>query len=412
MEDQDQDEDGRVDEFPWHLGLFDAHCHPTDTASSITSIPMMKAKALTIMASRQQDQHLVANFADAHGLTGSMVSNLLKDDTGKGVQCQIIPSFGWHPWFSHQIYDDRVSHPPESAGGIHKLDHYKAVIIPSPSDSEFLRTLPDPRPLSEFIAQTRLYLEKYPFALVGEIGIDRSFRIPENSSEVNRDETESALTPGGREGKPLTPYRVHMDHQRKILTAQLHLAGELSRPVSVHGVAAHGILFDTLKATWRGHEKLVISKRVRKRRANAPHSHPNEDENGSKDEVLDARVAKPFPPRICLHSYSGPPGPLKQYLHPSVPATIFFSFSELVNFSSSVSSKAIDVIKEIPDDRLLAESDLHCAGERMDDLLERVVRKICQIKKWPLERGIKQLASNWVHFVFGEYSVEEKDSKV
>lgn len=409
--DHDQEEDGRVDGFPWHLGLFDAHCHPTDTASSITSIPLMKAKALTIMASRAQDQHLVAKFADAHGLTSPMVSNLFKGDTFPGVQCQIIPSFGWHPWFSHQIYDDSVAHSPERAESTHKLDHYRAVMIPSPSDSDFLRHLPDPRPLSELITQTRLYLERYPFALVGEIGIDRAFRVPENSSEVNRDETGSALTPGGREGKRLTPYRVHIDHQRKILTAQLRLAGEMSRPVSVHGVAAHGALFDILQETWRGHEKMVISKRVRKRRASAAHSHLEEDENGSKDEVLDARVSKPFPPRICLHSYSGPPDPLKQYLHPSVPATIFFSFSELVNFSSSISSKAVDVIKEIPDDRLLAESDLHCAGERMDDLLERVVRKICQIKKWSLEKGIQQLASNWVHFVFGKYSVEENASK-
>lgn len=410
-DEEEEKEDGRVDEFPWHLGLFDAHCHPTDTFSSITNIPMMKAKALTIMASRGQDQHLVAKFADAHGLTVSMMSTLLKGATAMGVPCQIVPSFGWHPWFSHQIYDDSISHSLERAEGIQKSDHYKAVIIPSPSDSEFLRKLPDPRPLSEFIAQTRSYLEKYPFALVGEIGVDRSFRIPESSFEVKRDETGSSLTPGGREGKRLTPYRVHMDHQKKILTAQLHLAGELSRPVSVHGVAAHGALFETLQETWRGHEKMVISKRVRKRRASAAQSHPDEDDNGPKDEVLNARVAKPFPPRICLHSYSGPPGPLKQYLHPSVPATIFFSFSELVNFSSSVSSKAIDVIKEIPDDRLLAESDLHCAGERMDDLLERVVRKICQIKKWSLEKGIRQLASNWAYFVFGENASEEKDSK-
>ena len=412
--DQDQEQGGRTDDFPWHIGLFDAHCHPTDTVSSITSIPMMKARALTIMASRGQDQHLVAEFADAHGLTSSMISNILEGGPATGVQCQIVPSFGWHPWFSHQIYDDSISHSAKGAECTHKADHYKAVINPSPRNSEFLQKLPDPRPLSEFIAQTRLYLEKYPFALVGEIGIDRAFRIPENSSEVNKDETGSDLTAGGREGKRLTPYRVRMDHQKKILTAQLHLAGELSRPVSVHGVAAHGALFETLQETWRGYEKMVISKRARKRRASAAHPHlneDNEDENGSQNEELDAQVAKPFPPRICLHSYSGPPGILKQYLHPSVPATIFFSFSELVNFSSSVSTKAIDSIKDIPGDRLLAESDLHCAGERMDELLERVVRTICQIKNWSLEKGIRQLASNWARFVLGECAVEKNDSK-
>lgn len=409
--DQGQEEDGKVEDFPWHLGLFDAHCHPTDNALSITSIPMMKVKALTIMASRAQDQHLVAEFADAHGLASSMASNLFKGGILTGVQCQIIPSFGWHPWFSHQIYDDSVSRSSERVECGHKLDHYKAVIIPSPCDPEFLRKLPDPRPLSEFIAQTRWYLEKYPFALVGEIGIDRAFRIPEISSEFDRDEKWSALTPGGREGKHLTPYQVHMDHQKKLLKAQLHLAGELSRPVSVHGVAAHGALFETLQETWRGYEKIVISKRLRKRRVSAAHSHSDEDDIGFKGELLDARVAKPFPPRICLHSYSGPPGLLKQYLHSSVPATIFFSFSELVNFSSAGSSKAVDVIKLIPDDRLLAESDFHCAGPQMDDFLERTVSRLCQIKEWSLLKGIQQLASNWAHFVFGEDFVGDNDSK-
>lgn len=397
-----QAKNDEMDVFPWHLGVFDAHCHPTDTVLSINDIPMMKARILTIMATRAQDQELVAQFADAHGVTDSCSTDLLRiADTTKDVRCQIVPSFGWHPWFSHQIYDDSVARTANNTESIDKSLHYKAVIVPSPNDAGFIESLPDPRPLSHYIAQTRLYLEKYPFALVGEIGLDRAFRIPETSPPAERDETNSALTPGGREGKRLTPYRVHMDHQRKILKAQLNLAGELSRPVSVHGVAAHGILFDTLQETWRGYEKKAVSKRARKSSASMVEALLKEVEIDAKHAALNTPVMKPFPPRICLHSYSGPPGPLKQYLHPSVPATVFFSFSELINFSS-IPSKAADVIKEIPDDRLLVESDLHSAGARMDDLLEHIVRSLCQIKQWPLEKGVRQLACNWVHFVLGE----------
>lgn len=387
-------------EFPWHLGVFDAHCHPTDTISSIDVIPTMKARALVIMASRAQDQEIVAKFADACGVRSLAVPDLLEVGATK-----VVPSFGWHPWFSHQIYDDSLFPSTDSPNGRSILDHYKSVIVPSPDDLEFLSRLPNPRSLSGYIAETRSYLIKYPFALVGEIGIDRTFRIPQpDAPSASHSE---GLTPGGRDGKRLTRYRVDMDHQRKIFKAQLNLAGELSRPVSVHGVGAHGTLFEALRENWRGYEKPILSRSAR-RRASAAQSHINDDENEYEDE-LDKDMKKPFPPRICLHSYSGPQGTLKQYLHPSIPSTIFFSFSSLVNLANPSSSasgpaspKAIDVIKAVPDDRILVESDLHCAGERMEGLLEHVVKVVCQTKKWPLRKGVRQLASNWVHFVTGQ----------
>ena len=395
----EKDSDLEPEPFPWHLGVYDAHCHPTDTVPSIDKIANMKTRALTIMATRGQDQSLVADVMDQLGVNADSLQSLKTMGNSRKDQAYIVPSFGWHPWFSHQVFDDFGSEECMEKELI-KEEHYRKVITPSPEDNEFIDSLPTPRSLSALLDQTRSYLKQYPFALVGEIGLDRAFRIPGLEMVRNGQEREPALTPGGREGRRLSPYRVDMDHQKRILTAQLNLAGELQRAVSVHGVAAHGIVYETLRSTWSGYEQPALSKRQIKRRVSVDAAHGGEDDQ--EEQQTDRPGPKPFPPRICRHSYSGPADTLRQYLHPSTPSVIFFSFSRLVNFSSSTPSKAIDVIKAVPHDRILAESDLHAAGEEMDDLMEEIIRTICQIKEWSLEEGVEQLASNWIHFVFGD----------
>ena len=363
------------EEFPWHLCVYDAHCHPTDTISTMKDIPRMKTKALTIMATRRQDQSLVAKFADE-------ISPLYAHEPDRFL----IPAFGWHPWFSHQVFDDsKVNVSVESAFD----QHYKRVIVPSPENDDFIKSLPKPRSLSSLIDETRQYLYHFPSALIGEVGLDRAFRIPDTDLLQPSYELDPALTSGSREGHRLSKYRVDMEHQRRMLKAQLSLAGEMQRAVSVHGVAAHGLVFETLAQTWAGYEKAPLSKRKKKCLEST--------EMTGREEG----APKPYPPRICLHSYSGTVDTLRQYLHPSTPSSIFFSFSRLVNFSSP-SQKGIDAIKAVPPDRILAESDLHAAGPKMDELMEDIIKTICNIKGWSLEHGVAQLASNWRHFIFGE----------
>ncbi|KAI9842735.1 MAG: hypothetical protein M1838_002994 [Thelocarpon superellum] len=374
--------------FPWHLGLYDAHCHPTDTMSAISSISDMKARTLAIMATRAQDQTLVADVADRYGA-----------DSLQG--CRVIPAFGWHPWFSHQLYDDCA---PDSSSNLEdpsarKVAHYQAVLTPQPEPT-FLDSLPEPKPLSGYLLEARRCLERFPLALVGEIGLDRSFRLPDAWPDTS-DARDMTLTPGGREGRRLSPHRVSIIHQKCILASQLRLAGEMQRAVSVHGVQAHGAVLESLQETWRGWEREVVSKRTKRRRGGVPGAHSDDDVDSSVEPARRPTPA-PFPPRICLHSYSGPPEPLRQYFHASIPAEIYMSFSSVINFAGMAASKASNVIKMVPDDRLLVESDLHVAGEEMDRRLEEMTRCICQIKGWALEEGVSRLAINWRGFVLGK----------
>ncbi len=424
-----------VQPFPWEIGVCDAHCHPTDTMPLVPNIGRMKARVLTIMATRAQDQELVASVATkqtvpsrlalASTAAESLTTSTLATGEERETTGNVIPAFGWHPWFSHMLYDDMTTAPgertynPKSEGEAHaeKTRHYATVLSSPEPAPELVASLPEPKPLSLLISETREYLLAHPLALVGEIGLDKAFRMPQAWSHVDESARDDELTPGGREGRHLSPHHVRMPHQVSILRAQLRLAGELGRPVSVHGVQAHGVLFDTVSALWRGHEKEVISKRQQKMVAPGAEDFSSDegDENDEDDEgsggAGDGRKkktkkrdvpAKPFPPRICLHSYSGSPQTLKQWLAPTIPAEIFFSFSVVVNLSTAATeAKFPDVIRACPDDKLLVESDIHRAGDEMDDLLEQMYRRVCKIKGWELRDGVERIRRNYEAFIFG-----------
>lgn len=390
-----------VNAFPWDIGVFDVHCHPTDTMASIADIPAMKARTLTIMATGGEDQELVQE--------STMSVNKANQSSEEE---KVIPAFGWHPWFSYQILDDS-----NASNLVDKDAHYSAVLAPSPSeDVGFLKGLPEPKRLSTLIAETRDRLKRFPHALVGEVGLDKSFRLPGAWTPQDLEDRDKGMTPGSREGRPLSPYKVKIDHQKSVLKAQLRLAGELRRPVSVHSVQSHGAVLEVLRELWKGHEKKVMSRRERQRLQDAEGALSDDESAGTeRDQANDSETPQqkpteehasdtkplPFPARICMHSYSGPVEPIRQFLHESNPSDIYFSFSAVINFSGLSSRKALDVIKALPADRILIESDLHMAGTQMDKLLEDAARQICQVRGWELREGVHQLAANYRRFIFG-----------
>ena len=130
---------------------------------------------------------------------------------------------GYHPWFAHQIALTK----PES-----KRKHYESLLLPSSSPSEeqlvafekVLEIQPEPRLLDDILSEVRKNLLDFPNALVGEIGLDRSVRIPYDYDA---------------EPRILSPFNIPFEHQLKVFETQLELAVELKRNVSMHDVRAH-----------------------------------------------------------------------------------------------------------------------------------------------------------------------------
>ena len=143
---------------------------------------------------------------------------------------------GYHPWFSHLI--STTSNP------ISKDEHYRSLFLPDslgnvttnseennisppPPDSlesqfaTLLTHLPNPRPLSEVLIELRQNLSDFSGSMLGEVGLDRVFRIP----------LDYFASP-----RHLTTFTIPLAHQMTILEAQIEVAVELGRNISMHSV--------------------------------------------------------------------------------------------------------------------------------------------------------------------------------
>lgn len=173
--------------------LYDAHCHPAEVPSKLGEIPAMDA-TLCVMSTRPDDIEHVKEC--------SKFPN-------------VIVAFGLHPWWSYLL----------SAGGS-KVDHYQRVFTPAP-ELEEIESLPEPMSMDSYLNYIKQLLVNEPTALVGEVGLDKAFRV--------------------RINERLSRFRVQISHQKLVLERQLAMAQELNRPVSLHGVQAPGPLFDSVR---------------------------------------------------------------------------------------------------------------------------------------------------------------------
>lgn len=180
----------------------DAHVHPTDKSPSANDYDAVPLGCLAAMSTHDQDGvKAVAGRSD------------------------IVPCFGYHPWFVHRYY---LGAPPT------KRDHYMGVLCPKKKQmKEFdalLPQLPEPESFGPLIDAMRENIRSCG-AIVGEIGLDSTARM--------------RVWSGGT--GTLTPFRTAMAHQTALCKLQLDLADELGVPASLHCVNASGAIMELLK---------------------------------------------------------------------------------------------------------------------------------------------------------------------
>lgn len=215
-------------------GLTDSHCH-LDVACKNETIDDL-AKFL-----RSLDHTKFGHFL--HLMSTNVIDlNYIDRLLDKLDTCDIVvPYFGVHPWYSHLFsvhqYNDLLTETE-----IKRL-HYTSILKPEP-DNELLAVLPAPISMDIHLSHIRLLIDKHGDRFgfgVGEIGLDKLFRVPRNGFYGNPDISLE------NEAVKMSPCRVTMEHQLEILRCFLRLAEEYQCAVSLHCVKAHGVLYDEIR---------------------------------------------------------------------------------------------------------------------------------------------------------------------
>lgn len=246
--------------------LGDSHCHigvdctREDVLQLATKIDEIGVKLLFF--------HIMTTFHQDVDLIDCLLDNLQNKSA-------VVPYYGVHPWYSHLYTCADYENGNMSENEV-KADHYNKVLLPQPT-KEFLDILPTPKNIYKQIDQYKLLFTKHniPYG-IGEIGLDKLFRIPANGYFGNKLVASDGLS----------CYRTTVDHQLAIFQRQLAFATDLKKQVSLHCVKAHGKLYDTM-------------------------------------------LHYPEIPKIILHSFSGSPDQLKLWVR-NFPQ-VMFSFSYCIN---------------------------------------------------------------------------------
>ena len=253
----------------------DAHAHAHHDLSALTCLPSIATPRVALMGVSLADW---SNVESATRLLGPH---------------RAIPCFGIHPWWAH-LHATRACPDRLHCFATRRGDRLGEGAI-SAVDPETVRalSLEDAVPRDVWEGGLRARLTRYPGAVVGELGLDRS-----------------AVLPGTR-------WLTRLEHQMELVDTQLDIATTYNRPVSIHCVQAHGALLD----------------------------------------LLNRRGGDCLPPKVMLHAYGGSREMIRRLLAlpDGVGERIYFSFNQVIQLAKQ--DVVLGRIAAVPDDRVLAESD-------------------------------------------------------
>ena len=169
----------------------------------------------------------------------------------------IIPYYGVHPWFTHHL---SLSSPLDS-----KSTHYQKIFECNQiSLQPYFDRLPDPTSAEDFLREMERRLLADPKAQVGEVGLDRTFKLPFSIANYiptpahppiappcnchsSLSSADDALrTASNNYDRPKT-LKTSLHHQQMILEAQINLAIKHRRAVSCHSVQSSEAIIDSFR---------------------------------------------------------------------------------------------------------------------------------------------------------------------
>jgi len=301
----------------------------------------------------------------------------------------IIRCYGVHPWFLHEadaefeqqlatITTSSIPPVPLNPDATHEEDPTTTTTSSQPPPFHWL-------PYLRHKLSSSTNNNNNTTCCVGEIGLD------------------------GHHYDPLTKaLHTPMDRQVRAFEAQMHMAADLDKCVSIHAVKAWGPLMDSIRrirVQRKGKRDLWRRDRKQQRVMVSSYRDGTNDGDGDggggsggetkagvdEDELIrnyehltttSSKEPLLLPPRIYFHAFGGKMEMVKQLdalccgnratrttVESATTTTLFYGFAPCVNFRSP---KTADLIRSIGIDRLVLESDREDHREVMGDLYANV----------------------------------------